>query len=240
MSNIYKQIYDRLTTNQIIENASYYSLFLGSDQNEKLIIETQTNWSGWEEVNGKKIEIREPAQINPKAYINLMKDVNWEIAIINNLEEIKYYLLLGGHAILAEELFEKYFRKFFENEPCSFTLFNGFSSIKNIDEATQKNPKAKLRMKIFNRDNRRCQICGRSPHDYIDLELHIHHIFPWSMGGLTIEENLITLCKVCHTGLEPHYDFSLHNIISKELTEEDKIKLYRRNIGRNMSNQHGT
>ena len=37
-----------------------------------------------------------------------------------------------------------------------------------------------------------CQLCGSC------YELHIHHIYYRSQGGLTIPENLIRLCGRCH------------------------------------------
>ena len=37
-----------------------------------------------------------------------------------------------------------------------------------------------------------CQLCGKSNN------LHIHHIFYRSQGGLTVEKNLIRLCINCH------------------------------------------
>ena len=50
-----------------------------------------------------------------------------------------------------------------------------------------------LRRKVFSRDGHRCRCCG-SRHS-----LHIHHIIPWSCGGETCKENLITVCRWCHS-----------------------------------------
>ncbi|MBH8562687.1 HNH endonuclease [Nostoc sp. CENA67] len=69
-------------------------------------------------------------------------------------------------------------------------------------------------MQVIQRDGSRCRICGRRPADYVDVELHVHHIRPWGMGGLTQDENLITLCHTCHKGLDPHYNPSLFALIS--------------------------
>jgi 5-methylcytosine-specific restriction endonuclease McrA len=30
--------------------------------------------------------------------------------------------------------------------------------------------------------------------------LHVDHIKPWSLGGLTVDENLQTLCEPCNLG----------------------------------------
>lgn len=37
-----------------------------------------------------------------------------------------------------------------------------------------------------------CQLCGSTSN------LHIHHIYYRSQGGMTIEKNLIRLCENCH------------------------------------------
>ncbi|MFE8699756.1 HNH endonuclease [Cytobacillus sp. FJAT-54145] len=54
-----------------------------------------------------------------------------------------------------------------------------------------------LRFKVLERD-RCCKLCGRSPKDGITL--HIDHIVPYSLGGLTILENLQALCQECNIG----------------------------------------
>ncbi|WP_273854030.1 HNH endonuclease [Guptibacillus spartinae] len=54
-----------------------------------------------------------------------------------------------------------------------------------------------LRFKVLERD-RVCMLCGRSPKD--DIILHVDHIVPFSLGGLTVLENLQALCNECNIG----------------------------------------
>jgi hypothetical protein len=42
----------------------------------------------------------------------------------------------------------------------------------------------------------------------------VHHIRMWAHGGLTEDENLITLCHTCHDGLSPHEDWGLFRSIA--------------------------
>lgn len=56
----------------------------------------------------------------------------------------------------------------------------------------------KLRYEIFERDHYKCVICGRSAEDGVIL--HVDHIIPVSKGGLTVPENLRTLCADCNLG----------------------------------------
>jgi len=55
-----------------------------------------------------------------------------------------------------------------------------------------------LRARIINRDNSRCQMCGSKVSDGVTL--HVDHIVPVSRGGLTLDDNLRTLCQECNLG----------------------------------------
>lgn len=57
---------------------------------------------------------------------------------------------------------------------------------------------SKLREKIKQRDNYKCQNCGLSINDETNLLLEIDHIIPISKGGMSTEENLQTLCWKCN------------------------------------------
>lgn len=56
----------------------------------------------------------------------------------------------------------------------------------------------KLREEILERDNYTCQICGISQEDEPHLLLEVDHIVPIAKGGLTVPENLQTLCWKCN------------------------------------------
>lgn len=55
-----------------------------------------------------------------------------------------------------------------------------------------------LRYQVLERDRSRCCACGAGPGD--GASLHIDHIRPYSLGGLTILANLQTLCSQCNLG----------------------------------------
>ena len=56
----------------------------------------------------------------------------------------------------------------------------------------------RIRFKVLQRDNFRCQFCGRGQQD--GVKLHIDHIVPVARGGRDDEENLQTLCGECNLG----------------------------------------
>lgn len=56
----------------------------------------------------------------------------------------------------------------------------------------------RLRFQVLQRDAFRCQYCGRSTRD--GATLHLDHVVPFSKGGPTSEDNLITACERCNLG----------------------------------------
>jgi len=55
-----------------------------------------------------------------------------------------------------------------------------------------------LRDAVLERDDYRCQGCGRN-----DVLFNVHHIQPLHSGGSNKMSNLITLCESCHKRIHP-------------------------------------
>jgi 5-methylcytosine-specific restriction endonuclease McrA len=51
----------------------------------------------------------------------------------------------------------------------------------------------RLRTEVLDRDEWRCQRCGGK------RNLDVHHVRPRSQGGFDVADNLIVLCRSCHT-----------------------------------------
>lgn len=63
-------------------------------------------------------------------------------------------------------------------------------------EPIVKNPRIcteSERQDILVRDNFTCRYCGAK-----DTKFHIDHVYPYSLGGLTIVSNLVTACDSCN------------------------------------------
>lgn len=63
-----------------------------------------------------------------------------------------------------------------------------------------RHPSWRLRFLVMHRDGFRCQSCGRSPANQAGVILVIDHNVPWTKGGQTTLENLITRCQECNGG----------------------------------------
>lgn len=59
---------------------------------------------------------------------------------------------------------------------------------------------ARLRAEVLLRDNYTCRDCGVSPRNSKRVKLEVHHIIPFSKGGETTMDNLVTNCKLCNVG----------------------------------------
>lgn len=68
------------------------------------------------------------------------------------------------------------------------------------------------RVKVFERDNYTCQMCGRS-HHHDGVKLEVDHKIPVSRGGSDNISNLQTLCFECNRGKS---DKILHNHIKNQ------------------------
>ena len=71
---------------------------------------------------------------------------------------------------------------------------------KKIKQEQKRDIPLKLRLKVFQRDNHKCVLCGASPAIDANIQLHVDHIYPFSKGGKTEFENLQTLCQNCNWG----------------------------------------
>lgn len=69
-----------------------------------------------------------------------------------------------------------------------------------VPPAEPRQPSLGLRYKVLRRDSFRCVKCGDSPAVTLSCRLHIDHIVPFSLGGLTVYDNLRTLCASCNLG----------------------------------------
>lgn len=77
------------------------------------------------------------------------------------------------------------------------------SSKQKVKSVERNKMTAKLRYQVLREDGFKCQICGRGAADGEMLE--VDHIVPVSKGGLTVRENLRTLCHTCNQGKKDRY-----------------------------------
>lgn len=227
---------ERLSSTIPIPTNMYYQLGLFVDENNQFHTQTISHWVGFTKDKPQR-EIREASIINPERLLSLYKTIGEPVFVINTEKDFLFFVyVIGGNAIVEKSIAEKYIKHILQPSINVYSYDKGFVDIKSVPkEKLNRATHPKLRMKIFNRDKRRCKICGASPANNEHVELHIHHIIPYSSGGLTDENNLITLCHTCHNGLDPHIDYSLFtNIGVKLLSSRMNNKPFVERLSRNI------
>lgn len=61
-------------------------------------------------------------------------------------------------------------------------------------------PSDRLRFRVMLRDNFKCQYCGKSPATHPGITLPLDHRVPFSKGGESDFQNLLTACVQCNLG----------------------------------------
>lgn len=203
----------KLRTQVPISEATYYAITLLSTDEGQIQRYWQSRFAGWAD-RAKNREIREICPVDPVGMLQNFEDIGEPGVLVNSREDLFLYLIIGGHGVIERSLCERHFPDFSKPKETVRSVSKGFVPTEFAPEKWfRRAPTRTERIRILKRDNLRCQICGRSPNDYVDVELHLHHIVPWSTGGLTEDGNLVTICGTCHDGLEPHFDPSLFSIL---------------------------
>ena len=210
----FKENVVRLLTQPATPDAGYYcfGLLIGDRGPEWTI---QTEWCGYTEAKPHR-EIRKASLFDGESLRSFLRKIGHPALLINEERDLQYFYGFGGYILVIEQLGSSRFPHLLGPDVMRLdSLGVGFRSESSLTPSQlQHAPSKKLRMEILTRDGRRCLICGRSPMYYVDVELHVHHAVPWGVGGITEPANLITLCKTCHDGLDPHFDPDLTKYLS--------------------------
>lgn len=195
---------------RIIPDNAYYAITFTADESGKTQWSVQSRWVGFAD-GDPRTEIRAASLVYPDRMTKLWTDLREPYVVVNERAYLYIYLsVIGGNALVEQQLAEKWLPHIVEPTSVKKPGFFGYRPVSSFSEtAFNRAPTAKQRMRVLKRDQYRCRICGRKAADHVDVELHVHHVKPWGKGGLTVDENLVTLCHTCHRGLDPHEDISL-------------------------------
>lgn len=173
----------------------------------------------------RRIELREPSILSyERLNRGYQRSEGVPLPFLTNVGELCLFWERGGAAAIQLQLAEACIPEHLEPQPMTNSGYGMFSNVpeENLEAALKRAPSKKARMKILERDNYRCRVCGQSPNNDVNVELHVHHLRPWENSGATVPSNLVTLCHTCHGGLDPHWNRKLAELI------EDKENLYER------------
>lgn len=200
----------RLLSQPGMPGKAYYRLTRLATDDGQLLTSRDSHWVGYTDSRPRR-EIREATRVDGPMYRANLHSIGQTCLLINSEADLRFWYAFGGHAVIVEDVAKsRLSAELAPREVAQASGAIGFVDTQSLTDAQlQHAPSKTTRMKVLTRDGRRCFICGRSPANYVDLELHVHHIVPWGTGGVTEPENLVTLCGTCHGGLDPHFDWGL-------------------------------
>jgi hypothetical protein len=210
----------------------YYALMLTADEMGKIQWAAQSSFFDYKS-RTPIIERRVATPVVPDAMISLWRDIGTECWVVSSRRHLLVYLQLGGNVLMESSIATKLRPDIREPVDCRPVGVAGFVTAENLSKtALQRAPARAVRMKVLKRDGYRCRVCGRRPAEYVDVELHVHHIRPWGDGGATIEDNLMTLCGTCHGGLDPHFEWGLFDLLGTGIEQIADQSAYRNGVER--------
>ncbi len=215
---------------QFDPDLTYYSMKTEATD-EGIVVSFTSSFAGWPEdmtpeEGNLSVELRAARPFDdPAAHAATLDGAGYRWLAVTTQEHLAVYMRIGGRAIIAEPLARKFFahhlepREVVASGPMGFVTYDP-----EAREVTARAPTRKQRLRIMKRDGYRCRLCGARPTDDVNVKLHLHHVRPFGIGGLTEDENLITICETCHNGLDPHHDIQLFFVgghLSRALEEEE-------------------
>jgi hypothetical protein len=211
-------------------NKEYYALSIFLGETGKPEYTSFTGFVAFTD-DSRRHEIREASLVHADRMLDAWRQLEEPGMVVNTPDEFGLFFSFGGHAVVEQTLAESVVPEWLAPNATVRVGEWGFASPSCLPStAMQRAPAPKLRMRIIKRDAFRCRVCGRSPSEHGDLELHVHHVRPWAAGGVTEERNLITLCHTCHNGLDPHYEHALFRLLPQDTT--DRATKYRSKLQR--------
>ena len=219
----------------ILPEAHYYALTITAPPEGGLTWSAYTHWVGWADEE-QRHELRAASLVRATKVAEIWEQGGESYLVVNNSTQLFVFLQLGGNALVEQKTADEHLPEVVGPSPAVRSGPLGFRGLGSVAKAEfNRAPTPKQRMRILKRDDYRCRICGRRSADYVDIELHVHHIRPWSRGGLTEDVNLITLCHTCHRGLDPHEEYTLFSLLEPstwEQRQQQKIRKYHEDVQR--------
>lgn len=209
----------RLTSMRLLvaEN-EYYAVTLTATEEGRIESAVQSHWVGYVD-DGLRVERRTASLVDPGYMVRAWTELQQPYIVANCADDLLWFLLTGGNCLVEKSVAEAGLARLLETDAFAHFGEHGFKRVSDLPVALlQRRPKPKHRMRILERDDYRCKLCGQRPANDENVVLHVHHIRPWESGGITEDENLITLCHTCHDGLFPHHKPDLHALLRQEAT----------------------
>ena len=110
------------------------------------------------------------------------------------IEQLRVYDMIGPRLAVKEDSFDNFEDNPYFSDKDKEQLMEYQNEI--VPEKIKRTASGNLRGRIIERDLRKCRYCGKS---LSGETVFIDHVIPYSLGGLTEENNLVCACFKCNS-----------------------------------------
>ena len=183
---------------------SWFALCRLATSDGQIHLDSQSAWAGFSDVRPFR-ELRQPRLVRPDRFRELVSELLELPITVADERALLAWMLLGGHALVERGIAVRHLQEaLLPQEVGRIAGTPGFTSVQAVQKSALRHaPSKALRLDVLLRDKRRCRVCGRSPDEDVHASLDVHHGVRWGgrHSGLTVRENLFTLCQSCHQGI---------------------------------------
>ena len=152
-------------------------------------------------------EIRTPSRVDDERFHKALAEIGQVAVHVSSEKQYRTWLHLHGWAIVDAEFARKSIPQWLKKHPCLKSALGSFIDVSIASPATMKRTLRGLqKRKIHERDGNQCLRCNSREH------LTLQHVQPYSHGGETNSNNLVTLCDPCNQELRDEIDIELYEL----------------------------
>lgn len=209
---------------RIQPNTEYYHITLLMNKKGVRVLDVYTQWVRHTTTKPRR-EIREAVLVDPQTVCDQREQMGLRCLIVHDDDQHLAWMLFGGPAVIEKGFAEEKMSRHIKPQEVSYAGMLGYESTQQGNGVANPKVSKSMRARLLKRDGHKCVKCGATPEDNPHVELNVHHVRPWGEGGATIQKNLVTLCRLCHKSLDPHFDPRLSKFGRTE--HHESMELYR-------------
>lgn len=157
---------------------------------------------------GKSIhEIRTPSRVDEGRFHLALAEIGQVAIQVSSENQYRTWLHFHGWAIVDAEFARIFMSQWLKQHPCLKSGLGSFIDVSIASPATMKRTlRGQQKRRIHERDGNKCLRCNSREH------LTLQHVQPYSLGGETNSNNLVTLCEPCNQKLRDEIDIELYEL----------------------------
>jgi hypothetical protein len=142
-------------------------------------------------------ELRSADTVSGKHFAEAAKLFGQKVLVVKTPDKYTRWLYLGGWAIVTVSFARDHMQQWLKKAECIKASTNIFTDVEIVSPSALRHYTSQGRKKhVLSRDKGSCLVCNATEDDGVKLTMQ--HVRPFSRGGETTAQNLVTLCESCN------------------------------------------